>query len=66
VVEYSATRSLVFMGIREVLAANLRHYRHAKSLSQEELPHRGDIDRTYISAFERCHYGATVDVFDRL
>jgi transcriptional regulator with XRE-family HTH domain len=54
------------MEIREVLALNLRKYRHARGLSQEELAHRADIDRTYISALERCVYAAGIDVVDRL
>ena len=54
------------MEIREALAQNLRAYRHAKGLSQEELAHRADIDRTYISALERSVYAASIDVLDRL
>lgn len=54
------------MGIREVFAANLKRYRLAVGLSQEELAHRADIDRTYISSLERCVYAASIDVVDRL
>ena len=54
------------MRIREVLALNLRHYRRDRGLSQEELAHRAEIDRTYISALERSIYAASVDVVDRL
>lgn len=54
------------MRIREVLALNLRRHRHAAGLSQEELAHRAELDRTYVSALERCVYAATVDVVDRL
>jgi transcriptional regulator with XRE-family HTH domain len=54
------------MQIRDVLAFNLRKYRRTAKLSQEELAHRAEIDRTYISALERSVYGATVDVVDRL
>ena len=35
-------------------------------MSQEELAHRADIDRTYISALERSVYAAGIDVVDRL
>ncbi len=35
-------------------------------MSQEELAHRADIDRTYISSLERLQYGATIDVVERL
>ncbi|KAA9013216.1 helix-turn-helix transcriptional regulator [Sphingobium limneticum] len=54
------------MEIREVLALNLRNYRQAQELSQEELAHRAEIDRTYISSLERCVYAASIDVLDRL
>ena len=54
------------MEIREVLALNLRRYRQAAKLSQEELAHRARIDRTYVSALERCVYAAGIDVVDRL
>uniref|UniRef100_E6VQ88 Helix-turn-helix domain protein n=1 Tax=Rhodopseudomonas palustris (strain DX-1) TaxID=652103 RepID=E6VQ88_RHOPX len=54
------------MEIREILALNLRKYRRARGLSQEELAHRADIDRTYISALERCVYAAGIDVVDRI
>ena len=54
------------MDIREVFARNLRRYRRAAKLSQEELAHRSDIDRTYISSLERSVYAASIDVVDRL
>jgi transcriptional regulator with XRE-family HTH domain len=54
------------MNIREILALNLRKQRRIKGMSQEELAHRADIDRTYISALERCVYAVSIDVLDRL
>jgi transcriptional regulator with XRE-family HTH domain len=54
------------MEMRETLARNLRRYRRAQRLSQEELGHRAELDRTYISSIERCVYSATVDVVGRL
>ena len=54
------------MTIREVLALNLRSLRQAKGLSQEELAHAADIDRTYISSLERGVYAASIDVIERL
>lgn len=54
------------MEIREIFAANLRKRRQAAGLSQEELAHRAQIDRTYISALERSVYAASLDVVDRL
>ncbi|CAM3524936.1 helix-turn-helix domain-containing protein [Thalassospira sp. MIT1370] len=49
-----------------MLALNLRKYRQAQGLSQEELADRADIDRTYISALERSVYAASIEVVDRL
>jgi len=54
------------MDIREVLALNLRKYRRAQRVSQEEVAHRAEIDRTYISSIERRVYAASIDVVDRL
>ena len=54
------------MEIREVFARNLRIARQAKGLSQEELAHRADLDRTYISSLERSVYNASIDVVERL
>jgi len=54
------------MEIRQILAFNLKKYRQVQGLSQEELAHGAGIDRTYISSLERCVYGASIDVIDRL
>jgi len=54
------------MDIREIFARNLRSARRACGYSQEELAHRADLDRTYISSLERNVYSATLDVVDRL
>lgn len=54
------------MGIREVLALNLRTIRRARGMSQEDLAHSAEIDRTYVSALERSVYAASIDVVDRL
>jgi transcriptional regulator with XRE-family HTH domain len=54
------------MDIRDVFAANVRKLRKAQGLSQEELAHRSDIDRTYISSLERSIYAAGIDVVDRI
>lgn len=49
-----------------MLALNLRTLRKARGLSQEELADRAAVDRTYVSALERCVFGAGIDVVDRL
>ena len=54
------------MGIREVLALNLRALRRDRGMSQEDLAHLAGIDRTYVSALERSVYAASIDVVDRL
>ncbi|MEX0347382.1 MAG: helix-turn-helix domain-containing protein [Rhizobiaceae bacterium] len=56
------------MEIREVFAANLKRCRKAKGLSQEDLARHADLDldRTYVSALERCLYAASIDVVARI
>jgi transcriptional regulator with XRE-family HTH domain len=54
------------MTIREVLAMNPKALRKARAMSQEDLAHGAKIDRTYISALERCVYAASIDVVERL
>ena len=54
------------MTLREVLAENLKRHRSETGLSQEELAHRAEIDRTYVSSLERCQYAATVDIIEKL
>jgi transcriptional regulator with XRE-family HTH domain len=54
------------MEIRDVFALNLKKARRAAGLSQEELAHRAQIDRTYVSSLERSVYAAGIDVVDRL
>jgi transcriptional regulator with XRE-family HTH domain len=54
------------MEAREILAHNLKRLRAERGVSQEELAHKAQIDRTYVSALERCMYAASVDVLDRL
>lgn len=54
------------MNIQEILAENLKRYRRERGISQEELAHLAEIDRTYISSVERRQYAASVEVVDRL
>jgi transcriptional regulator with XRE-family HTH domain len=54
------------MRLRKALAANLKRLRLAAKLSQEELAHRADMDRTYVSSLERGNYAATVDMLERI
>jgi transcriptional regulator with XRE-family HTH domain len=54
------------MGIREILAFNMRRRRNELGISQEDLADSASLDRTYISSLERCRYGATIDVVAKL
>lgn len=52
--------------ISTALATVLRRHRTEAALSQEELAHRADLDRTYISLVERSKRNLTVDALDRI
>ena len=54
------------MDIREDFARNLRKLRRQKGLSQEALALEAGIDRTYVSALERCTYSATITMVEKL
>ncbi len=54
------------MALRQIFADNLRRARVAAGLSQEELADAAGVDRTYVSALERCRYAASLDVVERL
>lgn len=54
------------MKLREVLATNLKHFRLAAELSQEELAHRAHLDRTYVSSLERGRYSVSIDKIENL
>ncbi|MAN74205.1 helix-turn-helix transcriptional regulator [Henriciella sp.] len=54
------------MHVREILAYNLKKYRRSRGMSQEELAHRADIDRTYVSLLERRVYSATIDTLGKM
>ena len=41
------------MDLRQVFAANLRRLRHAKGLSQEDLAHEANVNRSYMSKLEK-------------
>jgi transcriptional regulator with XRE-family HTH domain len=57
---------LLTVTIRETFAFNLRRLRKAKGFSQEALGHEAELDRTYVSALERCKYSATIDTIEAL
>ena len=54
------------MGLRAVLAVNLRRLRAQKKLSQERLASLAGIDRNYVGMLEREEFAASVDVIEKL
>ena len=54
------------MSIRDILASNSRGLRKDRDLSQEAFADLVAIDRTYVSALERCRYAASVDVLEKI
>ncbi|HTO42395.1 MAG TPA: helix-turn-helix transcriptional regulator [Rhizomicrobium sp.] len=54
------------MNLREVFSWNLQAQRRARGLSQEALAHEADVDRTHLSALERCINSASLDMVERL
>jgi transcriptional regulator with XRE-family HTH domain len=53
-------------GIIQIVARNVRGARKAAGLSQEELAHQADVDRTYISQVERQQRNLTISVLSRI
>ena len=41
------------MDLRQVFAANLRRFRHARGQSQEDLAYEAGVNRTYMSKLEK-------------
>lgn len=54
------------MHLRAVIAVNVRAFRAAKSLKQEELAHRADVHPTYLSGIENGRKNLTIDLLERL
>lgn len=46
---------------REIFGANLRRVRRLKDISQEELAHRANLSRTYVSEVERGIRNVSID-----
>jgi transcriptional regulator with XRE-family HTH domain len=47
-----------------VLAANVRAFRHANNLSQEEFAARCGLHRTYVGSVERCERNVTLSTLE--
>jgi transcriptional regulator with XRE-family HTH domain len=54
------------MDLRQVFATNLRRLRHAKGLSQEDLAHDADVNRSYMSRLERGGTYVGLEIIGRL
>ena len=52
--------------VREILAHNIRRLRVELGLSQEDLALRCDLDRTYVSAVERCRWNVALANIERM
>jgi len=52
--------------LKDILAVNLRHHRHRRGWTQEELAHRVDLSGRYIGAIERAQASASITVLGRL
>jgi transcriptional regulator with XRE-family HTH domain len=52
--------------LRKVLADNIKAYRSATGLSQEELADKCGLHRTYIGSVERCERNVTLGTLEVL
>ena len=52
--------------LRGTLAYNIRLLRFENGISQEELAFRAELDRTYISAVERCVWNVALSNIEKI
>lgn len=52
--------------LRGTLAYNIRLFRFENGISQEELAFRSELDRTYISAVERCVWNVSLGNVEKI
>ena len=52
--------------LRGTLAYNIRLLRYENRISQEELAFRCELDRTYISAVERCIWNVALSNIEKI
>lgn len=52
--------------LRGILAYNIKQLRFQKSISQEELAFQCELDRTYISAVERCVWNVSLGNIEKI
>ncbi|MFM0184157.1 helix-turn-helix transcriptional regulator [Paraburkholderia nemoris] len=58
--------STPLVSLRDVLAFNVRSYRVAKMLSQEQLGFAAGLDRTFVSQVERARVNVSLDNIERI
>ncbi len=51
---------------RALLAYNIRNLRFEQNLSQEQLAFQCELDRTYISAVERCVWNVSLSTIEKI
>lgn len=54
------------MDLRDVFAANLRRYRNAKGVSQDELAYEAKVSRSYLSQLEKGSFYASLKIVGKL
>lgn len=54
------------MDLRRTFATNLLQLRREKGLSQEELAHRANINRGYVSTLENCEAYVGLEILGRI
>jgi transcriptional regulator with XRE-family HTH domain len=54
------------MELREVFATNLRRWRNARGLSQDDLAYEAGVSRSYLSQLEKGAYYASLKIVGRL
>lgn len=66
VVQMSTYQHLCRMDIKKVFGKRVKEFRVKQSLSQEELAHRADIDRTYIPSIEKGERNVSIVVAEKI
>ena len=54
------------MDLKDVMATNLRLFRYAKNMTQEDLAESAGLSTRYIGAIERAKVSASVTVLGRI
>ena len=54
------------MDLRDVFATNLRRYRNAKGVSQDELAYEAKISRSYLSQIEKGIFYVSLKIIGKL